>query len=383
MKKALYIFLFIVSGIFFAQCDDWTEPEVESGLSKEDFMEQDLSKVEAYHASLREYKKSDHPVCFGWYSEWLPAASASISGPTYLSTLPDSMDIVSMWGSWSTAFWRDMNSYKRKDLEYARKNKGLRVVYCHMLGDIGNEITPDYISEASADAPVMIDGVEYTTPESAKAAFWGYAGGGADDWEAAVRKFARAFTDSLIKYDYDGIDLDYEPNYGHTGNLASYTDRMHWFLDELSNNFGPKSNSGRLLIVDGEPQTLNSESGPLLDYYVIQAYNCNGDANLDSRFSRLVSKFGQLEDVETIARKTIWTENFEDVSLRSGGANFTKRDGTHTKSLRGMAEWHPRDYPDARIGGVGAFKFSLSYNMHSTPYYYMRQAIQAMSPAQN
>ena len=28
-----------------------------------------------------------------------------------------------------------------------------------------------------------------------------------------------------------------------------------------------KSGTGRILMVDGEPQTLNKESGPLLDYY--------------------------------------------------------------------------------------------------------------------
>lgn len=382
MKKLLLYLGLIVSCVTFVQCDDWTDPEVESGLSKEDFMEQDTKKVEAYYAALRDYKKSDHSVCFGWYASWQPTATTSIAGTAYMSSLPDSMDIVSLWESgWSTAFWLDMNDMKRKDLDYARKNKGLKVVYCHMLGDIGAEITPQYVQSASVEEPAVINGVEYTSPATANAAFWGYDGGTNEDWEAACRKFAQAFTDSIIKYDYDGIDLDYEPNYGHTGNLASYPQRMHWFLDELSKAFGPVSGSERLLIVDGEPQTLNAESGPLLDYYIIQAYNCSGDANLDSRFSGLVNKFGQVEDVETIARKTIWTENFEDVSLRAGGANFTKRDGTRTKSLRGMAEWRPRDYPDVRIGGVGAFKFALSYNMHSTPYFYMREAIQAMNPA--
>ena len=45
-------------------------------------------------------------------------------------------------------------------------------------------------------------------------------------------------------------------------------------------------------MVDGEPQTLNKESGPLLDYYVVQAYYCRSDEGysdaLDGRFDRLL-----------------------------------------------------------------------------------------------
>lgn len=53
-----------------------------------------------------------------------------------------------------------------------------------------------------------------------------------------------------------------------------------YFLDELSKEFGPKSGTGRILMVDGEPQTLNKESGPLLDYYVVQAYYCRSDGDI-------------------------------------------------------------------------------------------------------
>ena len=56
-------------------------------------------------------------------------------------------------------------------------------------------------------------------------------------------------------------------------------------------DLGPKSGTGRILMVDGEPQTLNAESGPLLDYYTIQAYYCHGDSDLDGRFQKLINKF--------------------------------------------------------------------------------------------
>lgn len=52
---------------------------------------------------------------------------------------------------------------------------------------------------------------------------------------------------------------------------------MHTLLTELNKYIGPKSpNPDKLLIVDGEPQTLNAESGPLIDYFVVQAYTVSG-----------------------------------------------------------------------------------------------------------
>ena len=53
---------------------------------------------EAYYASLREFKDEiwnyGRPVSFGWFSDWAPSGAARKG---YLSAVPDSMDIISMW----------------------------------------------------------------------------------------------------------------------------------------------------------------------------------------------------------------------------------------------------------------------------------------------
>ena len=64
---------------------------------------------------------------------------------------------------------------------------------------------------------------------------------------------------------------------GFVGMSMAYALLNQGGVDELSKEFGPKSGTGRILMVDGEPQTLNKESGPLLDYYVVQAYYCRSD----------------------------------------------------------------------------------------------------------
>ncbi len=62
-------------------------------------------------------------------------------------------------------------------------------------------------------------------------------------------------------------------------------------------------------MVDGEPQTLNTESGGLLDYYVIQAYYSPVILIWDTRFNKLLAKFGSIEDEAAILRKTVWCED--------------------------------------------------------------------------
>ena len=85
------------------------------------------------------------------------------------------------------------------------------------------------------------------------AAYWGWYGNqgdtSAEGIEKAIRKYAQVIVDSINKYDYDGFDIDYEPNFSYGGNISSYSDRMHILLDELSKSFGPKSGTGRILMV--------------------------------------------------------------------------------------------------------------------------------------
>ena len=48
-----------------------------------------------YIEDLKAYKKSKHPIMFGWFNSWNPDAPGPYS---QLNLLPDSMDIVSIWG---------------------------------------------------------------------------------------------------------------------------------------------------------------------------------------------------------------------------------------------------------------------------------------------
>ena len=105
--------------------------------------------------------------------------------------------------------------------------------------------------------------------------------------EAAIRKYANGLVDEVLKYGYTGLDLDYEPGLGsyHNGNIVmnqsqqgdiyagtSPSQRTTWFVDECSKHLGPKSGSGKLLIVDGLVSSMPKETIECFDYYILQTY---------------------------------------------------------------------------------------------------------------
>src|SRR5689334_4977910 len=50
--------------------------------------------IEEYYANLRAYKNSDHPICYGWYSDYAQTFSYGM----HFKGLPDSIDVISLWG---------------------------------------------------------------------------------------------------------------------------------------------------------------------------------------------------------------------------------------------------------------------------------------------
>ena len=190
----------------------------------------------------------------------------------------------------------------------------------------------------------------------------------------------------LNKIGYDGFDIDYEPNFGHRGNMSGSDENMLLFIQTLGERIGPKSGTDRLLVIDGEPQSIVSESGPYFNYFIVQAYDSPGDNtgrdNLDSRLNSTIRNFDGHLTAEEVAKKYIVTENFEKWAL-SGGADFTDRYGNKMKSLEGMARWTPIiDGKKCVKGGVGTYHMEYEYTIDGTEesYPYLRNAIRIMNP---
>lgn len=380
MKIRKNIWAIAVVSLFAAgltNCSDWTETEA---LKKVEYDNTEPAKPAAYYKALREWKKSEHSVSFGWYSGW---GDPGVSTSGMLAGLPDSMDIISLWGGWS-----NLSASKKADLKYAQETKGLRVMFCSFTQYVGQNFTPE----------------EYNVDEATRNAFWGWVDGDEEAIAQSIRKYAHAILDTMNKYNYDGFDIDYEPNYGGGGPLATYNDRMQILIEELGKYIGPmSSNPEKLLFVDGEPQSLNPEAGPYISYFAIQAYTVSGgvppagisgyETDKDNRLQRCLNTFTRpgedgnpVMDEETITNRYIIAENMESaIDALNGGFFWTTRDGVKQDkavcpSLVGFAKWQPLN--GYRKGGFGGYRFDAEA-ANRPSYKWMRRAIQAQNPAVN
>lgn len=254
-------------------------------------------------------------------------------GPRYLG-LPDSMDIVSLWGGMpkDEANW--------EELRYCQRVKGTRFVSV-MFGSGVDQLR-------QKNFPNM-------------------------EIMQSIDSVAKSIADTVSKYELDGFDLDYEPSYGDRSIFGFgpkddggdiYTQRL---FKALSQYMGPKSTTGKLLIIDGE-----NERGiePYIDYLVQQTYNSQSFAALQSRYQSF--GFNGVLPPE----KFVVTENMQQYG--ASGSTFMLG-GVNIGSVLGMASWNPTQ---GRKGGFGGY--IIEADAKSRPpqsYYYLRRGIQIQNPA--
>lgn len=324
MGKVIKVFslLFLVG--FLAQCK-------KQNLAEALDLQKPRNYSDEYYENLRAYKKTDHQLCFGWYADY----SQTYSYGQHFLGLPDSIDILSLWGGIPT---KETSPKTEEEMRFCQKVKGMRMV-----------------------APVIVE------LES--------SGFSVDD--EGLKKYADWLVALVYDNDLDGLDMDWEPVGGTYLNSASNFARL---VEYCSDRLGPKSGTGKLLIVDYYNHTLPNTIEPYIDYLINQAYTqgttSNSGANLQTRYDRV--------SAWCPPNKFIVTENLGDW-WQNGGSPFTEVngntispvDGLRMYSLEGMARWQPRQGTKA---GFGAFYFVRDYN--STPAYkYMRRAIQVANPA--
>ena len=350
----------------------------------------DLTKpahTEEYYKALRDYKNSDHQLAFAYYSAWTGVGTNMQSS---LMGLPDSVDLVSLWGG-----WKNPTEAQLKDLRLAQEKKGLKAMICFLVLDMGNGVTPD---PTDAEKAQLKEGEKWTHK------YWGWSNeqteAGKAARRAAVVKYANAICDLIDKYGYDGFDIDAEPSYSHPFNTDYElwrTDRengvptlMTLFIETLGKRIGPmaETEAGRkkVLAVDGQPDALPATHAKYFNYFIIQAY---GDrvGYQNAHFQGMLSAYKDVLSVEDICKKSIFVVNFESGATRGGEAGLGQ--------ILNFALQNPVvNGVTYRKGGVGAFRVDLEYAV-STPevvngidmspvkglsYPWWRRAIQLMNP---
>ncbi|MFA6831613.1 MAG: glycoside hydrolase family 18, partial [Bacteroidaceae bacterium] len=334
----------VLVGISILSCSDWTDVEVKAPINK------DVSeRTPEYYEQLRAFKMSDHAVTFGWYGNWT-GKGACLSN--CLASLPDSTDFISLWGC-----WKNPSEDMKADLKYVQEVKGTRAMICWIVDNCGAQLTPASVFELSEEDKKLSSAEQSVKIKQQRHDFWGWKDGTTDEAKAAqklaIEKYAEAIMDTINKYNYDGFDLDLETHWGAPGEISSSRENLGIFSKALAKELGPKSGTGRLLVVDCEPDFLPAEVGEMYDYFICQTYRANSNSKLEMFYNKIVNNYKGVLTAEQCARKYIVTETFEEYAL-TGGTNFTTADGTRTKSLEGMALWNPVvNGKEVRKGGVG------------------------------
>lgn len=306
-----------------------------------------------YYQNLRDYKNSDHQICFGWYAGY--TSDGSPSGGHHFQGLPDSMDIVSLWSQIpsnnpefaETNYWNEKympNAYR--EMWEMRQLKGTKIV---------------------------------------KAIICRIASSGFPSTEAGIEAYAMYLVRMVLKNNLDGLDLDYEPEGDWLQN-----DNFTKFVKIIGRYLGPQSGTGKLLIVDFYNQVPPEETEPYVDYYIRQCYEVGSGSTLQTRYNQLSwcppGKFIPTEQMG-------W-------HWENGGVRFTETDGGTVDSwgnplysVIGMARWNPTQ---GKKGGFGGYYFEYEYNTlrpakqdigdtenEPMPYYSLRRGIQEQNPAQH
>ena len=326
MNKHILFAGIAAGALLTAACSDWVSPD--RIIVQDPDIQSPVLRDNAYYAALREYKKTDHKIAFGWYGSW---TATGASYQTKLVSAPDSMDIISIWSGWS-----DLTPEQIADKAAVQKVKGTKVTFTIFLNDLPEEFKED-----------------------------------GEITDGAIENFARSYADSIAKYDYDGIDIDYEPGYGAVGPLVGTDNELfRKTIIELGKYLGPKSGTGKLLMIDGVPYAVHEDIAEYFDYGIVQAYNSSGYTDLQNRFNYADAKGWKPEQY-------IFAENFESY-WQTGGVSHTCRDGQVVNSLLGMARFNP---DQGFAAGFGAYHMEYEYGHSDMQYKYMRRAIQDVNPA--
>ena len=346
-------------------CSKWTDDERLTFDNQKDlkraipFIEltsadQLTAEQQKYYSELRAWKQTPHVRGFGWFGGW---TAKGTDPQKYLRMLPDSVDIVSLWGTHG-----NLTEAQKTDLKLFREVKGGKVLLCWIVQNLGDQLTPQ--GKNATD-------------------YWVTEKGGGNFLEG-VKAYANAICDTIEKYDLDGFDLDYEPGYGHSGNMATTTAwisetgnvNMYTFIKTLYDRLNPK---GRIVVMDGEPYYMDRATSKMVSYYIYQAYD---EATTARALQKLENggTFGyeEVDYLDNWEGKSFLTLEFQKYSKTGGFPRYTSSNPEIQKLDVGrqIMDYATMLMPNGkRIAGIGTYHMELDTEGGS--YRFLRQALNA------
>lgn len=327
MKIMKYIMPLLLIACMFASCD--TDVENTTVVAPTTYGPQ-------YYKNLRDYKKSDHSIAWGWFADYTQSTSLA----TRFLGLPDSLDICSLWGGIpsddSTHVDTHYLPHVYREMKYVQEVKGTRLV-----------------------VPTIIR--IRTRPE-----FYDSIWVKQNDPQAAMRAYAQDLLRPIFENGLDGIDMDYEPEGDPLSgsNLDYFVEYVGQFVGPMASpdntftypdGFTIKGNPEMLLCIDYYRSTPGPNTNQYTNWYVNQTYGGSP---------------GRVPFSGCPTEKVVYTENVGD--------NWKDAE---CGQLLNYARYQPGT---DRKGGFGAFFMHRDYintGYGCSNYANMRHGIQIQNPA--
>lgn len=327
MKIMKYIMPLLLIACMFASCD--TDVENATVVAPTTYGPQ-------YYKNLRDYKKSDHSIAWGWFADYTQSTSLA----TRFLGLPDSLDICSLWGGIPS----DDSTH----------------VDTHYLPDVYREMK--YVQEVKGTRLVVPTIIRIRTRPEFYDSIWVKQ----NDPEAAMRAYAQDLLRPIFENGLDGIDMDYEPEGDPLSgsNLDYFVEYVGQFVGPMASpdntftypdGFTIKGNPEMLLCIDYYGSAPSSNTNQYTNLYVNQTYGGGP---------------GRLPFSGCPTEKVVYTENVGD-----------KWKDAECGQLLNYARYQPST---GRKGGFGAFFMHRDYintGYGCSNYANMRHGIQIQNPA--
>lgn len=323
MKKrnVLYIaafMLLLATTGFLSACNDWTDPE-SVDLKTLDPKDQDPELYAKYTQSLREYKNRIHPIV---YARLDNAPEVSTNEKDFLRSLPDSLDIVSLFRS------DKISKFDMEDMKVIQKDKGTRVIY-------------------------YIDYTKLETELSAKENFLTQLGAYLDQVVVQVNHLQ-----------FDGISVACK------GILSDEVEKL--LVEKLSAIAGLKGNTGKLLMFEGNPTVLTPEHRAYFNYIVLNTAGLDHVYDLETQI-RYANEFAGIP-----LNKIIATARPVPLTGDEPGGMLTNEKKEQQDAITETAR---RAISTGPIAGVGVYNVGDDYYNAEGVYKLTRGAIQILNPS--
>lgn len=327
MKIMKYIMPLLLIACMFASCDN----DVENAT-----VVAPTTYGPQYYKNLRDYKKSDHSIAWGWFADYTQSTSLA----TRFLGLPDSLDICSLWGGIPS----DDSTH----------------VDTHYLPEVYREMK--YVQEVKGTKLVVPTIIRIRTRPEFYDSIWVKQ----NDPQAAMRAYAQDLLRPIFENGLDGIDMDYEPEGDPLSgsNLDYFVEYVGQFVGPMASpdntftypdGFTIKGNPEMLLCIDYYGSAPSGNTNKYTNWYVNQTYGGSP---------------GRVPFSGCPTEKVVYTENVGD--------NWK---AAECGQLLNYARYQPST---GRKGGFGAFFMHRDYintGYGCSNYANMRRGIQIQNPA--